>query len=1027
MKNITNTLKLNKCRLSLIAILLCISFIANAQTTISGIVTDVTASPIPGVNIVIKGTTNGTITDSDGQYTITTSEDDPILVFSFLGFKTQEVIVNNRSVLDVTLETSITELDEIVAVGYGTQRKKEITGSISMADEELVEKDLSPLLSSRLQGIMPGINVTNTGEPGAMPDIKIRGNVFTGVDGDASVNNPLFVIDGILTDDSRFLNPNDIESIQVLKDASSSSIYGSRAANGVIIITTKKGKAGKPKVNFTASYGVQEIPNQIELATTEQWARTNRAIYFDGQPDLYADNSETGLYDPNRYTDWQKEMTKRGTLRDINLSFSSGTDNGNIFFSFNNSKQEGVVGDPVFERYSARVNSELNFGEKFSIGQNLNIGRAILSEPEGSLEAIYEMLPVVPIYDTANTSGYGYGDGTRARTYASNPKALEELIYNRETGTNVLGNAFFRFTPIEGLEYQFNASIDLSILHTKRYNEEAQIGWVNVMQSGLSETDEEHVSYSLEHKLSYGRTFGKHTFSVMGSYVGQQEKSANHGTTISGGYTFDQNFWVIDASTAPLNNYSHAGSERTHAIESYLGRITYDFDDRYLLNMMLRYDGSSRFLDDVRWGAFPSASAGWIVSNEKFFPDVVPINFFKIRAGYGEVGNSTGMDYVYQSELIRKAIGGPNYNLGPEGRSVLGATRGKLANERIRWETLKELNFGTDIYFLDNRLELVFDYFIGKTEDLIYQRSIPQSVGAEQDYIIENIIGIKRNGWELSLVHKNKIGDFSYKVSANLSYMESKLDKLVDEIPYITDSPNDPWIAKARSFINQPVGQFFLHDYQGIYTQEDIDNLPDNFTVFNYVPQVGDAKYIDHGSDPDGEFGGLPDGKINEFDRISVGKSNPIQYGFSFSGSYKGFDMLAFFQGVTHWDVYNNWYEYLNTNDFSNYTADFTPYFEGEGSDPRAIFGFEHFNKRPSTRYLESGAYFRLKNLQIGYTFKLNKVDNIRIYLGGQNLITWTKYRGLDVEFTGPMFAPGDDPRNFPNLRTYSAGLSLSF
>lgn len=1014
-------------RLFFLAIILTLSsFIsfAFAQVKITGKITDPDKMGLPGAAISIKGTTEGTISDSEGNYNIL-AESGNVLVFSFVGCTSEEVEVGNDTVINIELLPDLLSLEKVVVVGYGTQRKKEITGSIAIADEELVEKDLSPVLSSRLQGVMPGVKVTNTGEPGALPDIKIRGNVFTGVDGDASVNNPLFVVDGILTTDNRFLNPNDIESIQVLKDASSSSIYGSRAANGVIIITTKKGKVGKPKVDFTASYGVQEIPNQIELANTEQWAWINRANYYNvgGQPDLYADS----LYDPNRYTDWQKEMTKRGALRDINLSFSSGNENGRIFFSFNNSKQEGVVGDPVFERYSARVNSELNFGKKLTVGQNLNVGRTILSSPQGSLEAIYEMLPVVPVYDTANASGYGYGDDTRARTFASNPKGLEDLIYNRTTGTNILGNAFIRFTPIEGLQYQFNASIDLDLSHTKTYNEEAQISRSGTMQSGLSELNEEYVSYFLEHKLSYGRTFGKHTFSVMGSYVGQQEKFTNHGTAISGGYTFDQNFWVIDASTAPLNNYSHEGKESTHAIESYLGRITYDFDDRYLLNMMLRYDGSSRFLDDVRWGTFPSASAGWIVSNEKFFPDVMPVNFFKLRAGYGEVGNSTGIDYIYQSELIRKAIGGVNYNLGPEGRSVLGVTRGKLANERIRWETLKEFNFGTDIYFLDNRLELVFDYFIGKTEDLIYKRSIPQSVGAEQDYIIENIIGIKRNGWELSLVHKNNIGGFSYKVSANLSYMESKLDKLVDEIPYITDAPDDPDYAKARSFINQPVGQFFLHDYQGIYTQEDIDNLPDNFLVYNLIPQVGDAKYIDRGSDPNGEFGGLPDGKINEFDRVPVGKTNPLQYGFSFSGSFKGFDMLVFFQGVTHFDVYNNWYEYLNTNDFSNYTADFHPYFEGEGTDPRAVFGFTHFNKRPSTRYLESGAYFRLKNLQIGYTFKINKVNNFRVYLGGQNLITWTKYRGLDVEFTGPMFAPGDDPRNFPNLRTYSVGLSLSF
>ena len=490
--------------------------------------------------------------------------------------------------------------------------------------------------------------------------------------------------------------------------------------------------------------------------------------------------------------------------------------------------------------------------------------------------------------------------------------------------------------------------------------------------------------------------------------------------------TFEgQNFWEIDASTAPLTNYSHSGNEHTYAIESYLGRITYDYGGKYLLNFMMRHDGSSRFLQEVRWGNFPSISGGWIVSNESFFESIPHINFLKLRVGYGLVGNATGSDYIYQSDLILRAIGGVNYNLGPAGTSVLGATRGSLANTYIQWEKLQELNVGADLRMFDSKLEVIFDYFNGKTFDLIYNRPLAPSVGAEQTSIIENNAGIKRNGWELSTVFRNRKGDFSYNISGNLSYMKSTLNELVND-SFISDTEDANFI-KTRTFLNGTVGQYFLFEMDGIYSQEDIDALPEGFKVYNQTPVVGDAKFIDHGSDPDGEFGGAPDGKINEYDRIPYGNISPLRYGLSFNASYKSIDFTLFFQGVTKWDVYNSWYEQLITNDFSNYPADYDPYFEGEGSDPRAVFGFSHFSKLPSTRYIENGAYFRLKNLQIGYNIHMKGISKFRVYVSGQNLYTFSKYRGLDVELEGGMFDPGVDPQAFPNLRTYSAGIDVTF
>jgi TonB-linked SusC/RagA family outer membrane protein len=999
---------------------------AYGQVSISGKVSDENNRGLPGTSVSIRGTTGGTITDQNGYFSIEVENTDATLVFTFLGYTTQEVQIGDRTEINVQMIPEVMSLDQVIVVGYGTQRKKEITGSIAIADTEIMEKSESTNLTNRLQGLVPGVKVIGNGEPGSIGRIRIRGNVFTGVDGSGEANQPLFVIDGVLTDDNMFLNPNDIESVQVLKDASSSAIYGSRAANGVIIITTKKGKAGKPVINLNASFGLQQIPDQIELANTAQWARINRAIYADASPDLYADTSATGLYDPNRYTDWQKEMTRTAPIRDLNLSVSGGNETSNVYFSFNNTRQEGVIGDPLFERYNARINSEIKLGDRLTIGESLTVGKTILSQEEGSLSAVYEMLPVVPVYDENNPSGYGYGDDTRARTYASNPQALQDLIFNQTQSHHLLGNAFLNFEILDGFEYEFNASYNMQMSHAKSYNEAGQIAWVNVLPSGLSEEDDEFYSYFIEHKLQYQNTIGKHSFSAMASYVGQEEHGRVHGTSITGGYTFEgQNYWEIDASTAPLTAYSHTGNESTYAIESYLGRVTYGYDEKYLLNMMVRYDGSSRFLKEVRWGTFPSISGGWIVSSENFFSSVPVVNFFKIRAGYGMVGNATGSDYVYQSELILRSIGGVNYNLGPAGNSVLGATRGRLANTFIQWEKLQELNIGADLRLFESKLEIIFDYFNGRTYDLIYQRPLPQSVGAEQSSIIENNAGIKRNGWELSAIFRNRSGDFSYDISGNISYVESRLNDLAND-PYISDT-DDANFIKTRSFLNEPLGQYFLFEMDGIYSQEDIDALPEGFTVYNQVPVVGDAQFIDHGSDPNGEFAGEPDGKINEFDRVPVGNVYPVQYGFSFNATYKSFDFTLFFQGVTKWDVYNSWYEQLITNDFSNYPADYNPYLDGEGTDPRAVFGFSHFSKLPSTRYLENGAYFRLKNLQIGYIIPLKFVSKFRIFVSGQNLFTLTKYRGLDPELEGSMFDPGVDHQAFPNLRTYSAGISLTF
>ncbi|KYK23521.1 hypothetical protein AYK24_07450 [Thermoplasmatales archaeon SG8-52-4] len=1010
---------------------------SQAQSPISGRVTDaVDGTPLVGVTIIIKGTNDGTITDVEGNYSVTTASELDTLIFTYVGYLTEEVLIGSRTQIDIGLKANLVELDEVVVVGYGSQKKREITGAVAYADVEQLNKSHAASLTDQLMGRVAGVTVNSNGQPGRMGDIKIRGTSFFGG------NNPLYVIDGILTGDSPTFNPADIESVQILKDASASAIYGNQAANGVIIITTKKGAIGKPKVGFSSWVGVQEISSRLDLTDNYGWARIINAAHDASNVPRQA-KADTE-FDPDLNTDWQEEVFSNNALvYDINLNVSAGGENHNVYFSVNNFYQDGTIEGPEFTRLASRLNSEFRIGKRITVGQHLTIGNGRTtgvagavgfedSDIVGPFSASYEMLPVIAVYDSLQPSGYGIGEIMRAQTWSENPIGVMEQFHNETQDTRILGDIYLDLEILEGFDYRISLGLNRSFIKYKSYNEAGMLRMQTVHFSGLTEQQTTEYGLFFENRLNFTRAIRKHNFSIMGTYTQQSGKGSTLGAVSVGGYDDDVNFWQISNSTGKV---SANGSEYESGLISVLGRLTYNFAQKYFLTAIIRWDGSSKFAPENRWGTFPSVSGGWDISQENFF-NVGWISHLKLRAGYGKVGNASIGDYQYSTVIDRRAKGddywsaGVNYNLGPTSTSVIGATRSdNIVNRNITWEKLTETNIGIDFEAFEGKLLIYGDYFFGTMDDLLADVPLPGSIGTRWPaFSTINAVSMTRNGWEVSVSYRKKTGNFQYAITANLSHISNE----ITELGYGLTELSTNGITTAR--IGYPLGKFYVLDYQGIYTPAEIVDLPEDFTIAGNTPVIGDAKYRDvNGRDENGNLTGQPDGKISlDDDRIITGNPTPdLEYGLNFDCSYKIVDLSIFFQGVAGRDIYNSYHAEMTSGEwghFSNYPAYFDPYIDGLGSDPRPVWDNGHGNNLASSRYIENGAYLRLKILQIGVTIPVKWLDYLRLNITGENLLTFTNYRGLDPEFTGSdVFTPGIDPRDYPNVRTISFGLDLTF
>ncbi|MFD2101239.1 SusC/RagA family TonB-linked outer membrane protein [Flagellimonas iocasae] len=994
--------RLTKMALLPILLLCAHSFVhAQEQLTVTGSVTDTQGTPLPGASIVIQGTQQGTTSDFDGNFQLDGVPSNGQLMVSYIGFVQLLVDVDNRSSIDIVLSEDNNLLDEVVVIGYQSVKRSEIVGSVSVVDTDEMLKAPAGNVGQMLQGRAAGVTVTSTGAPGTSSSVKIRGlNSFSGQD------SPLYVVDGMLISalGSDF-NPNDIESIQVLKDAAATALYGSRGMNGVIVVTTKRGRPGPLKVDYDFYYGFQTINKRLKLTNAEQFKAINDLAYTNnGDAPL---NLRQGVD-----TDWQEELFKTGTISEHNLNLSGGSENSNYFISLNYFDQEGAIIGPEFERYQIRVNTQTKKG-RFTFGENIAMSRSNQTRVNGNpfIDVVW-MLPTIPVYDPNNESGYGYGDDNNS-TFATNPIGLQEHYSNTAVTSKVLGSAFAEFEIFPFLKYKLNLGLDYAQIREKYFQ---RAGALRQNTPGAAFLDDRHTEFFnilAENTLNFSKAFGKHNITALVGYTTQKDNftyNFAHTEGLSG------EFWVQDnGTTSPRTE----GREEVAGLRSFLGSFNYSFDDKYTLLFNFRRDGSSKFGKNNRYANFPSVSASWRISEEGFMENNGVFSNLKLRGSWGIVGNQAISNYATQSVLRY------NQNYVLNNQVVPGATNLQLVNPNLRWESKTTTNIGVDMGFFQNRLSLTADYYIADVEDLLLAVPIPLSSGNTGGDPLANVGQVQNRGLELSLGYQNVINDFSFGVLANGTFLKNEVKALVEE------AGNLPIFGQGqilRTAVGEPVASFYVLETAGIFqNQAEID-------AWGVQPgaRPGDVKYVDN----DGN------GVINFDDRTVVGKALPdFEYGLNLNFGYKGFDMTAFFAGVTGNSIFNEqkWWS-QRYDDNANYLVD-DVFWTGEGTSnliPRPQHLDSSLNPtQNSDRYVEKGDYFRLKNLQIGYSFpeevisKLS-LNKLRLYMTGQNLFTITDYSGYDPEVVGAngngdFLNRGFDNGNFPSLRTGILGIQIGF
>lgn len=972
------------------------------QITITGKVISATGESIPFANVLIKGTQNGTATDFDGSFKISAAGNQT-LVFSSQGYKTAEIAINNQTSINVTLQEDAMKLDEIVVVGYGTQQKKDLTGAVSLVKADEIQKRQVTTVADGLQGLVTGVKVRGGGRPGQEANVEIRGLK------NLQNTNPLYVIDGLVTSGNRDFNPNDIESIQVLKDASAAAIYGSRAANGVIIITTKKGKKGPLQVEVSAKSSIQIMP-RYNLMGTEEFARLNNMAY---------DNAGFQRQNLNMAvnTDWQDAVFKTGIMQDYNASFSGGNENSTFFMSGNYFGNEGTVIGTDFDRISFRVNSSGTKGI-FSIGENLAISNSKTDEMAGNpIIDVYRMTPTIPLYDPANPGGYGYGKQGVADTFGTNPLAISDFANTTNQNFRIRGNIWSELKFAPWLKYRFNFGYETSF---DSYKFLRKVGnWTLNQPIDPSFTDQNKgrsETTLFENTLTFKKEFGKHDLTVLVGQTFQKDRydqiyGQKRNLPINSGT--GQYYDVLNQGNSPVVG----GFINEAALASYLGRIEYNYDNRYLLNAVLRRDGSSRFSDANKWGNFPSVSAGWRVSNEPFFKSEF-IKDLKLRASYGELGSGNIGNYEYKSFVnnFGQIVLGKDQTLYPS------ATQVKLSNEQLRWEKLKQTNFGIDLGVLNNDLRLTADYFIARTEDVLFGFPILLTTGNDGGNPISNAATVENKGFELELAYSKKINDFSFNASVNFTKINNKLVSL-------GNGQNENISGNTITRAGMPVGMWYVLQTDGLFqNQQEIDNYKSaNGTVImpNAVP--GDIRFKDVNGD----------GQISSTDKTIVGSPWPeFEMGLNAGAEYKGFDFSMNWIASHGATVYNGFRSVVDRfDDNSNYRAGIQPWTpENPNTDfPRITKGSTLNSRGDSDRFLENGDFIRLKYVGFGYNLPQSVlaksgITRARLTLSAQNIITITKYKGLDPEFTnGNIFERGVDNGAFPNLKTYSLGVEFGF
>ncbi len=1057
--------------LFLTSLLLACGYIQAQQVVVSGVITSATDdSPLAGANVTVKGTTISVVADADGKYSISVPSD-TVLVFSSFGYDNYEEAIGGRTQIDLSLIPDIFTLsDLVVVVGYGKMKKSDLTGAVTSISKDVFETNTVTSIDQVLQGQAAGVEVMqNSGTPGASSSIRIRG--ISSINGS---NEPIYIVDGIVIDGNSSttaenpissINPVDIESIDILKDASATAIYGSRAANGVIIITTKSGKDGEVKVSYDGYVGLQENPKFLDVLNLQEYAEHNNAL-----AELYIVDWDDHFARPDLLgegTDWQSELFQKGAMQSHTLSITSGTDKSDFALSLGYFDQDGIALGSGFQRmnvsgkFNSKVTDFFKTGVSFAFSDTR---QQTTTTDEDLINLALKQTPNVSVY---NSDGEYDGPDTDEYTY-SNPVGLANLLTNENHKNNLRGNAYAEFNFLENLTFKTEFGVDFGFYNYNTFVPTYTFGAIENTTAESSRTKTNSIFYAWRNILTYNKVFGVHHFNGM---LGQEIQSSYDDYL----YAYRSGFLTNGATDLDLGDATTATNSNTSSeskISSFFGRAFYSYNDKYLLTGTIRRDGSSKFIDENQWGWFPSAAAAWRISNEDFMYGVSTIDDLKLRIGWGMVGNenipSTSYSYTSTYEGVATAAWG----------TALIASN--TANHDLHWETTQSSNIGIDLAMFNNRVTFTGDAYYKKTTDLLLQLPLPAYAGTEGQGSAEspwkNVGSLENKGIELSLNTDNvKMSDFSWHSTFVFSMNRNKVLSLDTETSVVDQSitEDSEETVVTRTAVGQPIGQYYGYEVIGRFNSatdfyyEDEDGevqavaLPEDMEISESSVWIGDYRFKDQlTEDTDGDgVADAGDGVINESDRTYIGNPEPaFSYGIGNTFSYKGFDLNIFLTGVYGNEIVNYQRRYLeNARESHNLLQGATEYAQigvidenGDADDYRnlEVVGGDDYmprlatsstasasNFRYSDRFLEDGSYLKIKNVSLGYTFPEDMVSKIhierlKIYATVQNMYTFTKYSGYDPE-VGAMdqnvLLTGVDNGRYPSARTYTFGLNVTF
>ena len=1018
--------------------------------TVSGVVTSAADQlPLIGVSVQVKGTSNGSITDLDGNYSVSVASGQT-LVFSYIGFKTQEIQITNQKTLNVVMEEDSETLDEVVVVGYGVQKKKLVTGAtVQVKGETLAKMNTNSPLQA-MQGQTPGVNISSTsGQPGESMKVSIRG---LGTVGNAS---PLYLIDGVGGDIST-LNPADIESIDVLKDAASAAIYGAQAANGVVLITTKSGKAGKAQISFDAYYGWQTQARKADMLNAQEYMMImdEQAVNSGNAP--YDWSSYESIYDANGNvydTDWVNSMFQNNAqTQSYTLGITGGSETSTYAMSLGYMSQEGIVGGKDvsnYERYNFRINSEhklfkdsdlLKVGEQVSFVYKMNNGISVGNQYNNTLRGAFGTSPLAPIYSDNNIYDSPYNDTTNSDWYNADGNPYGSMMTNSNNENKDVtfsGNVYAELQPIKNLKFR---TVFGAVYTTNEYRSFSPLYQFSIYSFNNTRTSAaQNMSHGLTmtwtNTATYDWTVGEHAFNaLLGMEMSRYSGTYLRGTTgmLRDGFDdWDHAYLDNGTATSADNGLGAAGhpNDETRTV-SYFARFGWNWKETYMINATVRTDGSSRFARGNRYGVFPSVSAGWTISNEAFMEDTHDwLDFLKLRVSWGQVGNQNIDNYQYTAPITSSNT---HYifgnQVGADAQSGFwGAYPSRLANEDVTWETSEQTNIGIDARFLRSRLSLTADFYIKTTKDWLVEAPILATAGTGAPYI--NGGDVKNTGIELALTWNDQIGsDFQYNVGVNGAYNKNKVGNIPTEDGIIHGDVNmlyDNTPEFYRASNGHPIGYFWGFETAGIFqNQQQIDDwLAAGNGVLQSDPQPGDVIYVDQDHN----------GTIDDNDKVDLGNGTPdFTYGFNLGFSYKNFDFALNAYGAAGSQIVQSYRNHANSK--ANYTSAILGRWTGEGTSNRIPRVTDtNINWQFSDLYIQDGDYLRISNITVGYDFakliNLKAISQARLYFQVQNAFTFTKYDGMDPEigYGTSDWVSGVDLGYYPRPRTFLVGVNLKF